>query len=68
MDALRDEIEDTPLVDPYEIENTKPLEEMTLISIHPNHLDHHVIIGTELTKELRSALVKFLKKNYDVFV
>ena len=25
------------------------------------------MIGTELTKELRSALVEFLKKNYDVF-
>ena len=55
------------LVDPREIENTKPLEEATPISIPPDFLDRHVIIGIELTEELRSALVEFLKKNYDVF-
>ena len=47
MDALRDEIEDTPLVHPQETENTKSLEEVTPISIHSNHPDHHVMIGTD---------------------
>ncbi|GFS42920.1 hypothetical protein Acr_00g0082570 [Actinidia rufa] len=40
-----------------EIKNTKPLEEVTPISIHPDYLDRHVMIGTELTEELCSALV-----------
>ena len=62
MEALRDEIEDTPLVDPRQMKNTKPLEEVTPISIHPNYLDFHVMIGTELTEELRNALVDFLEK------
>ena len=56
---MRDEIEDTPLIDPQEIENTKPLEEGTHISIHPNYPDRHVMIVTELTEELRDALVDF---------
>ena len=49
---LIDEIEDTPLVDPREIKNTKPMEEVVPISIHLNYLDRHVIIGTKLTREL----------------
>ena len=67
MEALRDEMEEITLVDPRESENTKPLEEVTLVSIHPNHPDRHVMIGTELTEELQIALVKFFKKNYDIF-
>ena len=57
-------MEEITLVDPRESENTKPLEEVNLISIHP---DHHVMMETELTKELRSAMVKILRKNYDIF-
>ena len=67
MEVLRDEIEDAPLTDPQDIENTKPLEEVVPIPIHPNYPDRHVIIGIELTKKLQNALVEFLKKNYDVF-
>ena len=52
---------------PRESENTKPLEEVTPVSIHPDLPDCHVMIGTELTEELRVALVKFLKENYNVF-
>ncbi|GFZ08820.1 hypothetical protein Acr_20g0006280 [Actinidia rufa] len=66
-EALRDEMEEITLVDPRESKNTKPLEEVAPLSIHPDHLDRHVKIRTELTKELRSALVKILKKNFDVF-
>ena len=65
MDALRDDEEITH-VDPRETENTKSLEEVTTISIHPDYPDCHVMIGTELTKELQNALVEF-SKNYDVF-
>ena len=54
-------------MDPRESENTKPLEEVTLVLIHLNHPDSHVMIGTELTKELRGAMVEFFKMNYDVF-
>ena len=36
MEALRDEVEEITLIDPREIENTKPLEEMTPISVHLN--------------------------------
>ena len=68
MEALRDEVEEITLVDPRDTENTKPLEEITPISIHPNYPDRHVMIGAGLIEELRSALVEFLKKNYDVFV
>ncbi|PSS35189.1 Metalloendoproteinase [Actinidia chinensis var. chinensis] len=42
--------------DPIETENTKPLEEIAPISIHPDYLDRHVMIDTELTGELRFAL------------
>ncbi|GFY95333.1 hypothetical protein Acr_10g0007180 [Actinidia rufa] len=59
MEALRDEVEQITLVDPREIEKTKPLEEVTPISIHPDFLDCHVMIGTELIEELRTALVEF---------
>ncbi|GFY95426.1 hypothetical protein Acr_10g0008110 [Actinidia rufa] len=55
------------LEDPREIENTKPLEEVVPISIHPNFPDRQVMIGTKLTDELRVALIDFLKKNSDVF-
>ncbi|GFZ01032.1 hypothetical protein Acr_14g0006670 [Actinidia rufa] len=55
------------LEDPRETENTKPLEEVVPISIHPNFPDRQVMIGTELTDELRIALIDFLKKNSDVF-
>ncbi|GFZ19883.1 hypothetical protein Acr_28g0005880 [Actinidia rufa] len=64
---LRGEIEQLILEDPRETENTKPLEEVALISIHPNYPDCQVMIGTELTDELRLALTDFLKKNSDVF-
>ena len=66
MEALRDEVDNITFVDPRETENTKPLEEVAPISIHPNYPDRHVMIRTELTEELQSALVEFLKKNYDV--
>ncbi|GFY84700.1 hypothetical protein Acr_03g0014740 [Actinidia rufa] len=55
------------LEDPRETENTKPLEEVTPISIHPNYPERQVMIGTELTDELRIALTDFLKRNSDVF-
>ena len=67
MEALRDEVEEIPLVDPRETENTKSLEEITPISMHPDYPDHHVMIKTKLIEELWSALVEFLKKHYDVF-
>ncbi|GFS36775.1 hypothetical protein Acr_00g0047960 [Actinidia rufa] len=67
MGELRDEIGDVSLIDPRETKNTKSLEEVTPISIYPDYLDRHVMIETELTEELQSALVEFLKKNYDVF-
>ena len=54
-------------MDPKESKNTKPLEEVAPIAIHPDYPDRHVMIGTELTKELRLALIEFLKRNYDVF-
>ena len=65
--ALRDGIEEITLTDSRETKNTKPLEEVAPISIHPDYPDRHVMIGTELTNELWNALVEFLKKNYDVF-
>ena len=67
MEELRDEVRTKLLLNPRDTENTKPLEEVTLISIHPHHPDHHVMIGMELATELRDALVEFLKRNYDVF-
>ena len=68
MEVLKDEVGEITLEDPRETKNTKPLEEVAPISIHPNYPDRHVMIGTELTKKLQSALVEFLKKNYDIFV
>ena len=62
---LKDEIEEITLVG--ESENTKPLEEITSVFIHPNHPVRHVMIEIELTDELRVALVELLKENYDVF-
>ena len=62
MEALRDKVEDTPLVDPKETKKTKSLEEVALISIYPDYLDRHVMIKTELIEELRNALVEFLKR------
>ena len=62
METLRDKVEEITLANPRETKNHKPLEEVTPISIHLDHPDRHVMIGTELTKELRNALVKFLKK------
>ena len=67
MKPLRDEVEQVVLLDPWETENTKPLEETTPISIHPEYPDRHVMIGTELTNELCCALVEFLKRNFDIF-
>ena len=67
MEALRNEVDEITLKDPWEIENTKSLEEVALISIHLDYPDHHVMIETELTEELQKALVEFLKKNYNVF-
>ena len=67
MEALRAEVEEITFVDPRETKNTKPLEEVTPMSIHPDHSNRHVMIGTKLTEELRIALVEFLNKNYDVF-
>ena len=67
MEALRDEVEEINFVDPRETKNTKPLEEVTPMSIYPDHSNRHVMIETELTEELRNALVEFLKENYDVF-
>ncbi|GFS45972.1 hypothetical protein Acr_00g0099270 [Actinidia rufa] len=66
-EMLRDEVEQLTLADPRETNNTKPLEEVVPISIHPDYPNRHIMIGTELTDELRFALVNFLKKNYDVF-
>ncbi|GFY86953.1 hypothetical protein Acr_05g0005920 [Actinidia rufa] len=55
METLRDEIEQLILEDPRETENTKPLEEVVPISIHPNYPERQVMIGTELTDELRDV-------------
>ena len=67
MEELRDEMEEIILVDPRELENTEPLEEVTPVSIHPDHPDRHVMIGTGITEKLRITLIKFLKENYDIF-
>ena len=45
MEALKDVVEVTPLVDPRETKNTKPLEEVAPIPIHLNYPDRHVMIG-----------------------
>ena len=60
MEALIDEVKDTPVVDPRETENTEPLEEVAPIFIHPDYPNRHIMIGTELTEKLRNALVGFL--------
>ncbi|GFY88793.1 hypothetical protein Acr_06g0007330 [Actinidia rufa] len=65
--VARDEVEQLALADPRETNNTKPLEETVPISIHPEYPDRHIMIGTELTSELRFALIHFLKENSDVF-
>ncbi|GFS43666.1 hypothetical protein Acr_00g0086310 [Actinidia rufa] len=57
MEALRNEVGDTPLVDPRDTKNTKPLEEVARISLHPDYPDRHVMIRTELTTELRNTMV-----------
>ena len=62
MEALKDEVKQITLVDSKEIENTTPIEKIVPISMHPDYPDRHVMIGTELTEELRNALVEFLKK------
>ena len=67
MEALRDKVDEITLEYPLEIENTKPLEEVTPISIYPDYPDRHVMIGIELTEELQKAFVKFLKNNYNMF-
>ena len=67
MEELRDEVEEITFADPRRTENTKPLEEVTLISIHHDYPYHNFMIGTKLTEELRSALIEFFKKNYDAF-
>ena len=67
MEALRDEMEETTLVDPKESKNTKPLEEVAPVSIHPDHPNRHIMIGTKLTEELQSSLVESLKRNFDNF-
>ena len=67
MEALRYEVDEITLVDRRESENTKSLEEVTPVFIHQKHPYRHVMIVTELTKELQIALLEFLKRNYDVF-
>ena len=54
-------MEKITLMDPRESENIKLLEEVTPVSIHSDHPDCHVMIGTEITKELRISLVKFFE-------
>ena len=60
-------MDEITLEDPRETENTKPLEEVTPISIHSDYPDRHVMIKIELIEELPNSLVEFFKKNYDVF-
>ncbi|GFY91031.1 hypothetical protein Acr_07g0012270 [Actinidia rufa] len=66
-EVLRGEMEQLTLADPRETNNTKPVEEIVPISIHPDYPDRHIMIGTELTSELRFTLINFLKENSDVF-
>ncbi|GFZ06729.1 hypothetical protein Acr_18g0008990 [Actinidia rufa] len=66
-EVLRDEVEQITLVDPRETENTKPLEEVAPISIHPDYPNRHVMISTELIDKLHSTLMDFLKGNFDIF-
>ncbi|GFS37978.1 hypothetical protein Acr_00g0055000 [Actinidia rufa] len=67
IEVLRDEVEQLTLADPRETNNTKPFEEVVLISIYLEYPDRHIMIDTELTDELRFALINFLKKNFDIF-
>ena len=67
MEALRDDVEEITLADPKETKNTKTLEEVAPIFIQLDYPDRHVMIETKLIEELRSALIEFLKKNYDIF-
>ena len=53
MEAQMDEVEEITLVDPKESKNTKPLKEIAPVSIPLAYPDHHVMIGTKLTTELR---------------
>ena len=46
MGALRDDVDEITLEDPRETENTKSLEEVAPIFIHPDYPDRHVMIGT----------------------
>ena len=52
MEALRDKVEEITLTDSGEIKNTKSLEEVAPISIHPDSPDCHIMIATKLTEEL----------------
>ncbi|GFZ00843.1 hypothetical protein Acr_14g0004780 [Actinidia rufa] len=61
-EILRNGGEQLILEDPRETENTKPLEEVVPISIHPNFPDRQVMIGTELTDELQVAMHKLFTK------
>ncbi|GFY95669.1 hypothetical protein Acr_10g0010540 [Actinidia rufa] len=67
-EVIRDEVEQLTLADPRETNNTKPLEETVPISIHPEYLDRHIMIGTKnLPVSFVFALIHFLKENSDVF-
>ena len=41
MEIMRDEMDEITFEDRQEIKNTKPLEEVTSISIHPDYPDCH---------------------------
>ena len=51
MEALRDKVGEITFENLREIENTKPLEEVAPIFIHPNYPDRHVMIETKLIEE-----------------
>ena len=57
METLKDKVKEITLVDLRETENTKPLEEVAPISIHPNYPNRHVMIETE---ECWSSLVDII--------
>ena len=67
MEALRDEVEEITLFNPRETKNTKTLDKIAPISIHPDYPDRHVMTEIELIDELWSTLIEFLEKNYDMF-
>ncbi|GFY99208.1 hypothetical protein Acr_13g0006090 [Actinidia rufa] len=58
--ALRDEIEET-LLDPRESKNTKPLEEITPVSIHPDFLDRHKEVRPERLNIIEKEMAKLIK-------